>query len=320
MTPKELSAVMDRLEKYYRNYYAGTDKKEVFAAWFEMFKDDDPAEVNRAVVAYICTNTFPPTVAGIKTLMAENRMAGQMTEMQAWQKIRDAVDFSTNRDEARKQYDQLSPLLKKLAGSPSQLISWRKVNEDTFEGVIASNVQRSYRELARREAVFYAIPGQLQAEQTWRVEGPKEQAALPEAEKPKKLAYEKPEWMIRREEMSNGEEFRPNLTVGRRPSEFDGRTQTVPDTSDTWGEKMNVIVTDNPKACGYDAVRDEATIHREDADWMKELAGNIRRTKDKAIIRQAEREFHDEMFNKYGKTVAGELLMKLWQATKEMNK
>ena len=185
MTPKELSAVMDRLEKYYRNYYAGTDKKEVFAAWFEMFKDDDPAEVNRAVVAYICTNTFPPTVAGIKTLMAENRMAGQMTEMQAWQKIRDAVDFSTNRDEARKQYDQLSPLLKKLAGSPSQLISWRKVNEDTFEGVIASNVQRSYRELARREAVFYAIPGQLQAEQTWRVEGPKEQAALPEAEKPK---------------------------------------------------------------------------------------------------------------------------------------
>lgn len=215
MTPKELSAVMDRLEKYYRNYYAGTDKKEVFAAWFEMFKDDDPAEVNRAVVAYICTNTFPPTVAGIKTLMAENRMAGQMTEMQAWQKIRDAVDFSTNRDEARKQYDQLSPLLKKLAGSPSQLISWRKVNEDTFEGVIASNVQRSYRELARREAVFYAIPGQLQAEQTWRVEGPKEQAALPEGAKPKKLNYEKPEWMIRREE--NGEEIHPNITPGRRP-------------------------------------------------------------------------------------------------------
>ena len=82
---------------------------------------------------------------------------------------------------------------------------------------------------------------------------------------------------------------------------------------------MNVIVTDNPKACGYDAVRDEATIHREDADWMKELAGNIKRTKDKAIIRQAEREFHDEMFSKYGKTVAGELLMKLWQATKERN-
>lgn len=216
MTPKELSAVMDRLEKYYRNYYAGTDKKEVFAAWFEMFKDDDAAEVNRAVVAYICTNTFPPTVAGIKTLMAENRMAGQMTEMQAWQKIRDAVDFSTNRDEARKQYDQLSPILKKLAGSPSQLISWRKVNEDTFEGVIASNVQRSYRELARREAVFYAIPGQLQAEQTWRVEGPKEQAALPEAEKPKKLLYEKPEWMIRREEEA-GKVNRPNVTPGQRP-------------------------------------------------------------------------------------------------------
>ena len=206
MTKQELIAVMERLEEYYRNFYSGGDKQRVLDAWYPMFRDDDASEVNRAVVAYICTEKFAPTVAGIKTIMAENRMAGQMTEMQAWQKIRDAVDFSTNRDEARKQYDQLSPLLKKLAGSPSQLISWRKVNEDTFEGVIASNVQRSYRELARREAVFYAIPGQLQAEQTWRVEGPKDdQIALPEGAKPKKLNYEKPEWMIRREE--NGEKF-----------------------------------------------------------------------------------------------------------------
>ena len=215
MTKQELIAVMERLEEYYRNFYSGGDKQRVLDAWYPMFRDDDASEVNRAVVAYICTEKFAPTVAGIKTIMAENRMAGQMTEMQAWQKIRDAVDFSTNREEARKQYDQLSPLLKKLAGSPSQLISWRKVNEDTFEGVIASNVQRSYRELARREAVYYAIPGQLQQEQTWRVEGPKEQAALPEAEKPKKLNYEKPEWMIRQEQEA-GKVSYPKIEPGQR--------------------------------------------------------------------------------------------------------
>ena len=80
---------------------------------------------------------------------------------------------------------------------------------------------------------------------------------------------------------------------------------------------MNVVITKDPKACGYNAVKDEATILREDADWMKELTANIKKTTDRAIIRQAEREFHDEMLRRYGGTVAGELLAKLWQATKE---
>ena len=79
---------------------------------------------------------------------------------------------------------------------------------------------------------------------------------------------------------------------------------------------MKINISNDPKACGYNAIHDEATILRDDADWMKELTGNIKRSKDKAIIRQAEREFHDEMVKRYGSTVAGELLMKLWQATK----
>ena len=203
MTQEELMKLMDRLEKYYRTFYADTNKAEVFSAWYAMFKDDDFQEVSRAVVAYICTEKFAPTVAGIKTIMAENRMAGQMTEMQAWCKVCDAVDYSTNREEAQRQYDKLPPLLKNLVGNASKLLSWRKVSEDTLEGVIASNFQRSYRELAKREAVYYAIPGQLQAEQKWRVEGPEETVALPEPEK-QKVKYEKPEWMIRREEMGIG--------------------------------------------------------------------------------------------------------------------
>ena len=79
---------------------------------------------------------------------------------------------------------------------------------------------------------------------------------------------------------------------------------------------MKVNITNDPKQCGYNAVRDEATILREDADWIKDLTSNIKRTKDKTIIRQAEREFHDEMTKRYGGAVAGELLMKLWQSTK----
>lgn len=182
MTPKELAEIMDRLEKYYKTFYQGMDKKEVFAAWFDMFKEDAGDDVKKAAIAYICTQSFPPTVAGLKTIMADNRMAGQMTEMEAWGRIRKAVDAASGRNEAITAFAKLPSILQKIVYDPSQLRAWHACSEDTLEGVIASNIQRSYRELAKREAVYYAIPGQLQQEQAWRVEAPTA-IALPQPEK-----------------------------------------------------------------------------------------------------------------------------------------
>ena len=81
---------------------------------------------------------------------------------------------------------------------------------------------------------------------------------------------------------------------------------------------MKIIITNDPEKCGYDAVTDEGTILREDADWMKELKTNIRNTENKEIIRQAEHDFHSAMLEQYGSTIAGELLMRLWQSTRSM--
>lgn len=187
MQKKELIKVLERLEEYYRNFYAGTDKERVLNAWYPMFQDDPADEVNRAVVVYICTEKFAPTVSGIKNIMTENRMAGQMTEMQAWGKIRDAIKKAGDRYTAAEAFTALPSILQKLVDTPNRLRDWRQCSDDTLEGVIASNVQRSYRELAKREAVFYAIPGQLQAEQTWRVDAP-EQTALPEP--PKQMTHD----------------------------------------------------------------------------------------------------------------------------------
>lgn len=183
MTPKELSEIMERLERYYKSFYSGADKQQVFSAWYDMFRGDDAAEVKRAVIAYICTNTYAPTVAGIKGIMAENRMAGQMTEIEAWARIREAINKANGRYEAAEAFTALPPILQKLVYEPKRLREWRVCSDDTLEGVIASNVQRSYRELAKREAVWYAIPEQLQAEQSWRVDAPAHQPELPEPQK-----------------------------------------------------------------------------------------------------------------------------------------
>lgn len=83
---------------------------------------------------------------------------------------------------------------------------------------------------------------------------------------------------------------------------------------------MKIEITDDPKQCGYDEDADVGTILTDDKDWMKELIENIKNTKDREIIRQAEKDFHTAMVDQYGSTIAGELMFRLWKATpiKEM--
>ena len=201
MTENEIIKVLGLLETAYgvKKFYADTDKGKVVYLWSVIFREEDAVEVNRAVVDCISTLQFAPTIADIKQRIAQSRMEGQPTEMEAWQVVRRAVEDANSREESQTAYNNLSPILQKVVGSPSQLRAWRKVGDEDFETVVASNVMRSYRELAKREAGYYALPGQLQATQQWRIEGPKLDA-LPAAPEPVK--FEKPEWMIRREEMN----------------------------------------------------------------------------------------------------------------------
>ena len=193
ITQKDINAIMDLLVSAFGDKAYPNDPKQmarVSYLWTVMFQDDDPKEVLVAVKNCIATLQFPPKIADIKARISQSRMAGQMTEMEAWQKIREAVENSYSVSDANRSFNKLSPILKKVVGSPSQLRAWYSCSTDTFEGVIASNVQRSYRELARREATYYALPKDLQTEQSWMVEEPKDVTMLPEP-KPQKSFEER---------------------------------------------------------------------------------------------------------------------------------
>ena len=193
ITQKDINTIMDLLVSAYGDKAYPTDPKQmakVSNLWTVMFQDDEPREVLLAVKNCIATQQFPPKIADIKGRIAQSRMAGQMTEMEAWQKIREAVDKASGRTDANNAFTNLPAILKKVVGSPSQLRAWNACSIDTFEGVIASNVQRSYRELARREATYYALPKDLQTEQSWMVDAPKEVTMLPEP-KPQKSIDER---------------------------------------------------------------------------------------------------------------------------------
>ena len=197
MTIQNIGPLLDLLEANYgAALYRDTNRDNVVKLWSVMFEADDPREVAIAVKDCIATLQFPPKVADIKSRIANNRLAGQLTEMEAWALIRDAVERSTSRDEAEKIFKQLPKIIRRTVGSASQLRGWRVVDDDQFETVVASNCQRTYRVLAQREAGYHALPPDIQQAETWRIETPK-QAELPAPEKPKVngIGFEPPEYM-----------------------------------------------------------------------------------------------------------------------------
>lgn len=179
MTEQELGKVMKLLEKYYRNFYAGANKEEVFAAWYPLFKDDDAHAVERAVVEVVCTQKFTPTVADIKLQLAEDRLEDQPTSIEAFDIIAEAVRGAYDRTTSTEAFNNLPPLLRKLVRTPSRLISWHRMDEDQFNTVVMSAIRSSYDSLAKREAKYYALPSGIRRMAGWRIEGPEVQV-LPE--------------------------------------------------------------------------------------------------------------------------------------------
>ncbi|MBP5782042.1 MAG: hypothetical protein J6W04_00725, partial [Bacteroidales bacterium] len=98
------------------------------------------------------------------------QMSGQMTEIDAFNEIEKAVDRADSKHNAAVAFSELSPILQRIAGHPSKLQTWRKVSEESFHTVIMSQICRSYRELAQREADYYALPATMQKAEKWRIE------------------------------------------------------------------------------------------------------------------------------------------------------
>lgn len=181
MTKSEFSVILTKISRFYPKFYEGQDAKKVRDDWYEMggFENISFEMADRAVKAYCNTSKFPPSLADIKTQMVESYLQDKPTAMQAFQQIARAVRKSYSKEDAIKQYNELPPILRKLVEEPSVLQDWNKVSTESFQTVIMSAIRESYKELATREAKFYAFPDDLQRAEQWRVSTP-EAVALPE--------------------------------------------------------------------------------------------------------------------------------------------
>lgn len=166
MNRKELLGIFAILEANYEPQFAkrtDLNKAAMVNLWAEHFLDKDYNLVKAAVNSYISTDTtgFVPNVGQINEHIRNLTQRDQMTEQEAVSLILKATRNGLYG--AKEEYEKLPPVLRRLVGSPEQLRVWARMTEDELNTVVASNLMRSYRAIAKKEEVQQTLPSSIKA-------------------------------------------------------------------------------------------------------------------------------------------------------------
>lgn len=157
MTVDETKLLLGIIKAAYPAFYKDKSKSElqtVVVLWASLFKDDQQQIVEEAVKALMCTLKYPPTIADVKEKIQELTQPEQLTEMEAWNLVKKAMNTSYYTESFR----SLPPALQRIVGSPNQLKQWAFMGTDTVNSVIQSNFMRSYKVVAKREREYAKLP------------------------------------------------------------------------------------------------------------------------------------------------------------------
>ena len=177
--------------------------------WASAFAEDPFELVNTAVMA----SDFRPNIGQVRQQMRDIIHGEKMSEVEAWLKVKDSLHEAQEDPEnltgARSAWKKLPADVQKLV-TPRQLLDWNSVETSTLDTVIQSNFMRSYRDVTDRRYKKEALPNEIKK----RIETIRQATGLyidpeekPELPQPQKVSFEKPDWMIRRDEMRNQEKM-----------------------------------------------------------------------------------------------------------------
>ena len=157
MTMDETIGLLGIMKIAYPNFYknlSGEEAKQASILWFQMFENDNSKVVTEAVKALICTLKYPPTIADVKEKMRIITKQQDLTEMEAWNRVKVAIKYYT----AGEEFEKLPSLLKRLVGSAGQLREWSQMDAEHVETVVKSNFMRSYTARVKADEQLEILP------------------------------------------------------------------------------------------------------------------------------------------------------------------
>lgn len=166
MNRQETFQIMTLLQANYPDSFRGMSKEAANVKvnlWTDMFAEEPFELVAAAAKAYIATDTggFMPTIGKLKDMIHQMQQPNADTQMEAWGLVMKALRNSLYGSE--EEFKKLPPTVQKTVGSPNQLKEWAMMDSETVQSVVASNFQRSYQTVQKRDADFQKLPGQVQS-------------------------------------------------------------------------------------------------------------------------------------------------------------
>ena len=162
----ETLAIMSILKAAYPSYFrdmSRTDAESVVKLWSEMFRDDEFLIVSAAIKSLIATkaDSFPPSIGAVKGKIRQIYTPEEMTEQEAWALVSRAL--TNGYYGAKEEFAKLPSAVQATVGDPEQLREWAAMDRATVQSVVASNFQRSYRDKAKHEREFAALPEEVKS-------------------------------------------------------------------------------------------------------------------------------------------------------------
>lgn len=157
MNREEMKAILAVMKAGYPNFYKGMTKDEatnIINLWTTMFSNDSAQIVTEAVKSLMCTLKFPPTIADVKEKISLITQPPTMTEMEAWQTVKSAMNYYN----AVETFGRLPAILRRIVGSPNQLREWAVMEAETVNSVVQSNFMRSYKVAVAQEKERAMLP------------------------------------------------------------------------------------------------------------------------------------------------------------------
>ena len=161
MTFEETRTILTLLQTEYPQSFSKMDERAMamkLKLWAAEFTYDDYRAVYAVVRAIMSSGAreFAPNIGVIREKLKSFSADGELTENEAWALVSRAI--SNGIYGYADEYAKLPPAIQKAVGEPEQIKRWATMPVDDVQSVVASNFQRSYRQVAQRERELAKIP------------------------------------------------------------------------------------------------------------------------------------------------------------------
>ena len=160
MTKNEVIKLLMTIQTFYPNYQV-ENKELTINAWYSIIGDCDYKPMEKALQAYITTDTsgFAPSIGQLLDKLHTIQNPQELNEMEAWSLVSKAL--RNGYYGAVEEFNKLPPLVQKAVGSPDNLRNWSQTDTNSIENVVQSNFMRSYRLVVNRENEIKKMPADV---------------------------------------------------------------------------------------------------------------------------------------------------------------